>query len=97
MGCTLGHAGSREASWQKEASAPGMQTAIFSPTSGIRRLDGGEDSLLIVVNRSHRPQSILEADIDFEKGSVLAGEPLNHTRVLSLIGYSLLRFHRGRS
>ena len=54
----------------------------------------GEDSLLIVVNRSHRPQSILEADIDFEKGSVLAGEPLNHTRVLSPYGYSLLRFHR---
>lgn len=56
--------------------------------------DAGEDSLLIVVNRSHRPQSILEADIDFEKGSVLAGEPLNHTRVLSPYGYSLLRFHR---
>lgn len=35
-------AGSREASWQKEASAPGMQTAIFSPTSGIRRRTQGK-------------------------------------------------------
>ncbi len=68
----------------------------LSPTSGIRR-DAGEDSLLIVVNRSHRPQSILEADIDFEKGSVLAGEPLNHTRVLSPSWLFPAAFHRGRS
>lgn len=52
------------------------------------------ESLVLIVNRSSRPQSIMGAGLDLENGELLLGEPLGKVNVLSPFGYSLLKFRR---
>lgn len=52
------------------------------------------DSLMLIVNRSSRPQSILGAGLDLEGAQPVLGEPLGAVNVLPPFGYSLMKFHR---
>lgn len=52
------------------------------------------DSLLLVVNRSHRPQSTWGSGLDLEGAVRLLGEPLDTTNLLPPFGYSLMKIHR---
>jgi len=56
--------------------------------------EGRRESLVLIVNRSNRPQSIFAAGLDLENGELLLGEPLGKVHVLSPFGYSLTRFSR---
>ncbi len=52
------------------------------------------DSLLLVVNRSERPQSIMGLKLNLAGGQLLLGEPLGAVSVLRPYGCTLLKFHR---
>ncbi len=52
------------------------------------------DSLLLVVNRSERPQSIMGLKLNLAGGQLLLGEPLGAVSVLRPYGCALLKFHR---
>ena len=52
------------------------------------------DSLLLVVNRSHRPQSTRGSGLDLEGARLLLGEPLDATNLLPPFGYSVMKIHR---
>lgn len=52
------------------------------------------DSLLLVVNRSERPQSIMGLKLNLAGGQLLLGEPLGVVSVLRPYGCTLLKFHR---
>lgn len=56
--------------------------------------DTTRDSLLLVVNRSHRPQSTWGSGLDLEGAVRLLGEPLDTTNLLPPFGYSLMKIHR---
>ena len=56
--------------------------------------DTTRDSLLLVVNRSHRPQSTWGSGLDLEGAARLLGEPLDTTNLLPPFGYSLMKIHR---
>ena len=56
--------------------------------------DTTRDSLLLVVNRSHRPQSTWGSGLDLEGAARLLGEPLDTTNLLPPFGYSLMKVHR---
>jgi cyclomaltodextrinase len=56
--------------------------------------EAGEQSLMVIVNRSHRPQSIMEADLPFTQGTWVGGEPLKNTNVLPPYGWSLFTFEK---
>ncbi len=52
------------------------------------------ESLLLVVNRSERPQSIMSLKLDLSGGQLLLGEALGAVSVLRPFGCSLLKFRR---
>lgn len=56
--------------------------------------DGGTDRLVVVVNRSSRPQSILGAGLELAEGQLLLGDSLRAVNVLSPFGFSLMKFHQ---
>ena len=58
--------------------------------------DSEEESLMVVVNRSSRPQSILEAGIDFGEPDLVFGTKLGATTVLPPYGFSVMKFQRRR-
>ncbi len=52
------------------------------------------DSLLLVVNRSERPQSIMGLKLNLAGGQLVMGDPLGAVSVLRPYGCTLLKFHR---
>ena len=52
------------------------------------------DSLLLVVNRSHRPQSTWGSGLDLEGAQLLLGEPIHAANLLPPFGCALYRVHR---
>jgi len=52
------------------------------------------DSLLLIVNRSERPQSILNLDLDLTGAQAVMGESLENVRVLRPYSCALLKFHK---
>ena len=52
------------------------------------------DSLLLVVNRSERPQSILALKLNLDGGQYIMGETLGSVTVLRPYSCALLKFHR---
>ncbi len=60
----------------------------FTVTENVR------DSLVVVVNRSSRPQSVFGGGLALSDGQLLLGEHLDTVNVLSPFGYCLLRFRR---
>ncbi len=60
----------------------------FSQREGLR------ESLVVIVNRSDRPQSVFGAGLKLKGGELLLGEPLGTVNVLSPFGFSLVRLCR---
>ncbi len=54
--------------------------------------EGMGESLILVVNRSSRPQSILGAGLELFAGELLLGESLKTVNVLSPWGFSVMKF-----
>lgn len=52
------------------------------------------DSLLLIVNRSERPQSIMSLKLDLTGGEPVMGESLGSVNVLRPYSCALLKFHR---
>ncbi|WP_322174272.1 glycoside hydrolase family 13 protein [Acutalibacter caecimuris] len=50
------------------------------------------DSLLLIVNRSERPQSIMSLKLNLAGGHLVMGEPLGEVNVLRPFGCSLMKF-----
>ena len=63
----------------------------FSRTAPVKNW---EESLVLVVNRSDRPQSLYERGLDLSGGAILLGGPLDRVNVIHPFGYSLLKFTR---
>ncbi len=56
--------------------------------------ENSRESLRLIVNRSHRPQSVLGANLDLKDGKLLLGEPLGPVNVLSPFSFCLMKFSR---
>lgn len=56
--------------------------------------DEEEDALILVVNRSNRPQSVLGAGLCLEGAVLLLGASLDGVNVLPPYGFSLMKLHR---
>ncbi len=61
------------------------------------QVPGGEESLVVVVNRSNRPQTILGKGLELSDGVCRLGESLSGVNVLSPFGFSLIKFHREKN